>query len=98
MIRDVLRDSGKSPYNCTKCGKKFSKKSYLEKHVITHSGHKQLQYGVRDLKFSRTLELNVHSRIHKVGKEFESVAKKCLRKYKFTNSYPYAYWSETFLM
>uniref|UniRef100_A0A8C0ZWZ3 Uncharacterized protein n=1 Tax=Castor canadensis TaxID=51338 RepID=A0A8C0ZWZ3_CASCN len=61
--------SGMKVYECTKCGKTFSK--YLIQHCVIHTGEKPFECLLCGKAFNHSLGLKQHQRIHSGEKPYE---------------------------
>ncbi|XP_062387241.1 uncharacterized protein LOC134076256 [Sardina pilchardus] len=78
---DLNLETGDTPHRCTQCGKAFSRKHHLSRHMLVHTGeksHKCIQCGKA---FSRKYHLSRHMLVHKgvnmLPTQIEEMAHKC---------------------
>ncbi|NXY37384.1 ZSC32 protein, partial [Pomatorhinus ruficollis] len=62
-VCEQLHDGGK-PHKCSKCGKGFSKRSYLTRHWNIHTGERRYECGECGKSFRDSSGLIVHHSIH----------------------------------
>ena len=61
-LKALTRDE--KQYNCKVCGKSFSRKNYLERHTLTHTGVKPYNWALCKRGFSQKSHLERYSYIH----------------------------------
>ncbi|XP_016397540.1 gastrula zinc finger protein XlCGF57.1-like [Sinocyclocheilus rhinocerous] len=78
------KTGAKASFTCTQCGKSFSRKSEVNRHMTVHTGEKPYTCTQCEKGFFDKEELNVHMRIHtgespftciQCGKSFENISK-----------------------
>ncbi|XP_056139850.1 gastrula zinc finger protein XlCGF7.1-like [Lampris incognitus] len=64
------RSAENKPFSCSVCGKGFSKRGYMKKHMIMHTGEKHFSCSVCGKVFSQRGSMQSHMRIHTGDKPF----------------------------
>lgn len=59
------------PFECSTCGRKFSRKAYLAPHMRVHSGEKPYPCKLCTASFSRASDFKKHNRSHQGIKLFK---------------------------
>ncbi|XP_029443657.1 zinc finger protein 664-like [Rhinatrema bivittatum] len=77
-------DSGKKPFTCSECNRRFSWKSNLKKHERIHTGEKPFICTECDKSFSRKSNLKSHEKIHTGEKPFTCT--ECDRSFSWKSS------------
>ncbi|XP_053321196.1 zinc finger protein 391-like [Spea bombifrons] len=81
VVKQRSRSSGSKPYQCTQCGKYFSKSSHLVTHQRVHTGEKPYMCLDCGKRFTSSSTLVDHQRIHRGEKPFVcSDCGKCFTK------------------
>ena len=63
MLNDTSKQAEK-PHICTECGKRFSRKDNLKRHLNTHTGSKPFSCHHCDYSFALKQNLTTHLRTH----------------------------------
>ncbi|XP_078031906.1 uncharacterized protein LOC117263073 [Epinephelus lanceolatus] len=73
-VNDTGCDSPEKPFNCSECGKKFTKNGFLETHMRTHSGEKPFSCSVCGKKYTKRRYLVQHMGIHRGAEPHQCVS------------------------
>ncbi|XP_059205881.1 gastrula zinc finger protein XlCGF57.1-like [Centropristis striata] len=69
-VRDSSFRAGEKRFSCSECGKRFSNKSNMNRHMVSHAGEKPFSCSVCKKTFTRSGDLKVHMRLHTGEKPF----------------------------
>ncbi|XP_070702132.1 uncharacterized protein [Pempheris klunzingeri] len=69
-VNDVGCNTGAKSFSCSECGKGFSQKGTLQRHVRRHTGEKPFTCSVCNGQFSQKVTLDQHMRVHTGEKPF----------------------------
>ncbi|KAL7374631.1 hypothetical protein ABVT39_004321, partial [Epinephelus coioides] len=69
-VSDTRCIAVEKPFSCSECGKRFSRKTELKRHMCTHTGEKPFSCSVCKRSFTQAVDLQKHTRIHTGEKPF----------------------------
>uniref|UniRef100_A0A182VV42 C2H2-type domain-containing protein n=1 Tax=Anopheles minimus TaxID=112268 RepID=A0A182VV42_9DIPT len=83
----IMLHTGETPFQCSYCQKKFTRKEHLTNHVRLHTGETPFQCSYCQKKFTRKEHLTYHVRLHTGETPFQCsyCQKKFTRKEHLTN-------------
>ncbi|XP_075931691.1 uncharacterized protein LOC142931583 isoform X3 [Anarhichas minor] len=69
-VSDSTSSAGVKPFSCSHCGKRFGCRSFLKRHMRTHTGEKPFCCSICKKSFAQSGDLQKHVRIHTGEKPF----------------------------